>query len=68
MRSKMGQRLAAAAMAIGVVMLAAAPVMAASSISVSGYSLNGSVVMVTVHNNASSAVVGNISVQARVGG
>ena len=68
MRSKGGRRLAAAAMAIGVLMLAAAPVMAASSISVNGYSLNGSVVMVTVHNNSSSATIGTVAVQAKIGG
>src|SRR5215470_16147617 len=68
MRSKGGRRLAAAAMAIGVLMLSAAPVLAASSISVSGYSLSGSVVMVTVHNNSSSAAAGTVAVQAKVGG
>src|SRR5262245_55104175 len=68
MRSKGGRRLAAAAMAIGALMLTAAPVLAASSISVSGYTLNGSVVMVTVHNNSSSAAVGTVAVQAKVGG
>ena len=67
MRSKMGRRMAAAAMAIGALMLTAAPVLAASSIVVNGYSLNGSVVMVTVHNNSSSAVVGTVAVQAKVG-
>ena len=68
MHSKMGRRLAAAAMAIGALVLTAAPVLAASSISVNGYSLNGSVVMVTVHNNSSSASAGTVSVQAKVGG
>ena len=68
MRSKSGRRLAAAAMAIGALMLAAAPVLAASSIVVNGYALNGSVVMVTVHNNSSSAASGTVAVQAKIGG
>jgi hypothetical protein len=68
MRSTSKGWTAIAAVALTALMLIATPAAAASPITVSGYSLNGSIVMVTVKNTSSSPVVGTVAVQAKVGG
>ena len=60
--------LAIAALALAALMHAASPVLAASPIAVTGYSLSGSIVMVTVKNTSSSPVVGSVTVAAKVYG
>jgi hypothetical protein len=58
-------------MAVAIVaslVVTAVPADAASSIAVTGYSLNGSLVMVSVRNTSSEPTVGQVAVVAKVGG